>query len=173
MKTKLIITILALGVSCMTFAQKKTFQIETGLTYPLGLEKTGNKENGIGFYVNGIYNFSDSPLSAKLRLSYESYTVVMKEYTNSPFNGRSVVVMPSVCYNYPVASQIEVYAGAGAGVSVDNMDTGVFNEGHKCYAVFAPQLGVNIIKHFNISAQYNLTTHKRFSRLMLGVGYIF
>lgn len=163
---------LLLGISCMAFAQKKTFQIETGLTYPIGLEKDGNKENHIGFYANGIYNFSNSPLSAKLRLSYDSYTVVMNEYSNSPFNGRSVVILPSINYNFPISSQVEFYAGAGVGITLDNMDRGVFNNGKKCHTVFAPQLGVNVIKHFNISAQYNIT-HKDFSRLMLSIGYIF
>ena len=169
---KIFAIFLLFGISCMAFAQKKTFQIETGLNYPIGLVKDGNKENHIGFYVNGIYNFSSSPLSAKLRVSYESYTVVMNEYTNSPFNGRSFVILPSVNYNFPMSSQVEFYTGAGVGVTIDNMDRGVFNNGKKCHAIFSPQLGVNIIKHFNISAQYNIT-QKDFSRLMIGVGYIF
>lgn len=169
---KLFAIILMSGISCLAFAQKKTVQIETGLNYPIGLEKDGNKENHIGVYVNGIYNFSNSPLSAKLRVSYDSYTVVMKEYTNSPFNGRSITILPSVNYNFPASSQIEFYTGAGVGVSIDNMDRGVFNNGKKCHAILTPQLGVNIKNHFNISAQYNIT-HKNFSRLMLGIGYIF
>lgn len=164
--------LLLLGFSYMAFAQKRTVQVEAGLTYPIGLKKEGNKENHIGFYANGIYNFSNSPLSAKLRLSYDSYTVVMNEYSNSPFNGRSFVVLPSINYNFPASSKVEFYAGVGAGVTIDNMDRGVFNNGKKYHAVFAPQLGVNIINHFNISAQYNIT-HKDFSRLMIGIGYIF
>lgn len=169
---KLFVFFFLLGTSCLMFAQKKTVQVEAGLTYPIGLKKDGNKENHIGIYTNGIYNFSNSPLSAKLRLSYDSYTVVMNEYSNSPFNGRSLVILPSISYNFPTSSKVEFYAGVGAGVSIDNMDRGVLNNGNKCHAVFAPQLGVNIIKHFNISAQYNIT-NKDFSRLMLGVGYIF
>lgn len=172
MKKSFFATILLLGVFCVSFAQKKTFQVETGLTYPIGLEKDGNKENRIGIYINGTYNFFNSPLSAKLRLSYDSYTVVMNEYTNSPFNGRSFVILPSINYNFPITSQVEFYTGVGAGVTFDNMNRGVFNDGNKCYAIFAPLLGVNIIKHFNISAQYNIT-RKDFSRLMIGVGYIF
>ena len=156
----------------MAFAQKKTVQIETGLNYPIGFVKDGNKENHIGLYINGIYNFSNSPLSAKLRISYESYTVAMKEYLNSPFNGRSIVVLPSVSYNFPISSRVAFYAGAGVGVTFDNMNRGVFNNGMECHAVFAPQVGVNIINHFNVSAQYSIT-QKDFSRLMLGVGYIF
>lgn len=169
---KFFTVLLMFSASCIAFAQKKTVQIEAGLTYPIGLEKDGNKENHIGFYANGIYNFSNSPLSAKLRLSYDSYTVVMNEYSNSPFNGRSLVILPSINYNFPTSSKVEFYAGVGVGATIDNMDRGVFNDGKKCHAVFAPQLGVNIINHFDVSAQYNIT-RKDFSRLMIGVGYIF
>ena len=169
---KLLATFLLLTISSLVFAQKKTVQIEAGINYPIGLKKDGNKENHIGLYANGIYNFPNSPLSAKLRLSYDSYTVVMNEYSNSPFNGRSLVVLPSINYNFPTSSKVEFYAGVGAGVSIDNMDRGVFNNEKKCHAVCAPQLGVNIINHINLSAQYNIT-QKDFSRLMLGIGYIF
>ena len=158
--------------SCMAFAQKRTVQIEAGFTYPIGLEKDGNTESHLGLYVNGIYNFSNSPLSAKLRISFDNYTVVMNEYNNSADDGRSLVVLPSINYNFPKSSKVEFYAGLGAGITIDNMNRGVFNEGRKCCAVVAPQLGVNIIKHFNISAQYNIT-RKDFSRLMIGIGYIF
>lgn len=164
--------LLMLSLSFVAFAQKKTFQVETGINYPIGLVKDGNKENHIGFYINGTYNFHNNPLSAKLKVSYESYTVVMNEYTNSPFNGRSIVILPALNYNFPLSSQVEFYTGAGVGVTIDNMNRGVFNEGRKYHVLFSPQVGVNIIKHFNISAQYSIT-QKDFSRLMIGVGYIF
>lgn len=128
--------LLMLSLSFVAFAQKKTFQVETGINYPIGLVKDGNKENHIGFYINGIYNFQNNPLSAKLKVSYESYTVVMNEYTNSPFNGRSVVILPALNYNFPLSSQVEFYTGAGVGVTIDNMNRGVFNEGRKCHAYF-------------------------------------
>lgn len=158
--------------SCMTYAQKKTVQVETGLNYPIGLVKDGNKENHLGFYLKGIYNLSNSPLSAGLKISYESYTVVMNSAYLKPLNGRSLLIQPAVVYNFPTSSKIECYAGTGLGAGIDNLETGVFNEGHKCHVVISPQVGVNIIKHFNISAQYNIT-HKDFSRLMVSVGYIF
>ena len=169
---KLFATFLLLTISSLAFAQKKDCSGRSWYYLSDWIEKNGNKENHIGFYANGIYNFTNSPLSAKLRLSYDSYTVVMNEYSNSPFNGRSLVILPSVNYNFPTSSKVEFYAGVGAGVSIDNMDRGVFNNGKKCHAVCAPQLGVNIINHINISAQYNIT-QKDFSRLMLGIGYIF
>lgn len=157
MKT-FITVLLMLSLPFVAFAQKKTFQVETGINYPIGLVKDGNKENHIGFYINGTYNFHNNPLSAKLKVSYESYTVVMNEYTNSPFNGRSIVILPALNYNFPLSSQVEFYTGAGVGVTIDNMNRGVFNEGRKYHVLFSPQVGVNIIKHFNISAQYSINT---------------
>ena len=41
--------LLMLSLSFVAFAQKKTFQVETGINYPIGLVKDGNKENHIGF----------------------------------------------------------------------------------------------------------------------------
>ena len=43
--------LLMLSLSFVAFAQKKTFQVETGINYPIGLVKDGNKENHIGFYI--------------------------------------------------------------------------------------------------------------------------
>ncbi len=166
------ILLMMFSFSCVAFAQKKPFQIETGLNYPIGLKKDSNSENRIGLYLSGTYNFFNSPLSAKLKLSYESYSVAMEEYTNSPFNGRSFVVLPSINYNFPISSHMDSYIGAGVGVTVDNMNRGVFNDGKKCYALLSPQLGVILLRHFNISAQY-IITRKDFSRLMISVGYIF
>ena len=88
--------------------------------------------------MNGIYNYSNSPLSAKLRISFDNYTVIMNEYNNSADDGRSLVVLPSINYNFPKLSKVEFYAGLCAGITIDNMNRGVFNEGRKCCAVVAP-----------------------------------
>lgn len=169
---KVLVLFLALHLSVMAFAQEKRVRIEAGLNYPIGLQKEGNEENHIGLYVAGAYRFADSPLSVNLKLSYDSYTVVQPEYYNSPFNGRSLSLMAAALYHHPVSSKINVYGGAGIGVSVDNTNTGVFNVGHEYHLMVTPQIGVELFKHINVSAQYHIS-HKDFSRLMIGIGYIF
>ena len=62
--------------------------------------------------------------------------------------------------------------GLGTGVSIDNIDVGVFNEGYKLHFAVAPQVGIRFINHINVYLQYYVT-HKDFSRLVLGVGYVF
>ena len=169
---KIILSVLALGICSFTFAQKKKVQFEAGINYPLGFGEDANKENHIGLYFNGTYNFSESPLNVKLRLSYESYTVVMNQYANSPFNGRSLSLIPSLNYNFPMSEKSSFYAGLGAGISADNTDSGVFNDGCEMHFVVAPQIGAEFFRHLNLSAQYNIT-QKDFCRLMFGVGYVF
>ena len=169
---KIILSVLALGICSFTFAQKKKVQFEVGINYPLGFGEDANKENRVGIYFNGTRNFSESPLSVKLRLSYESYTVVMNQYANSPFNGRSLSLIPSLNYNIPMSEKSLFYAGLGAGISADNTDSGVFNEGCETHFVVAPQIGAEFFRHLNLSAQYNIP-QKAFCRLMFGVGYVF
>ena len=47
-----------------------------------------------------------------------------------------------------------------------------FNEGYKLHFAVAPQVGIRFINHINVYLQYYVT-HKDFSRLVLGVGYVF
>lgn len=169
---KMIMIILAVSFYSTAFAQDKKISLEVGLNYPIGFQRNGNKENHIGFYANGAYKFYNSPLRANLKLSYDSYTVVKKAQSGSPYNGRSLSLIPSVNYDFAISSNSVFYAGVGAGLSIDNLDKGVFNEGNQSHFVFAPQIGFKLIKHINISAQYNIT-HKDYSRFMMGIGYIF
>ena len=131
----------------LVLAQGRRFEFELGANYPIGLQKNGYKENHVGFYLNGIYRFPTNPLSVNLKLGYESYTIVRNESVDS-------------------------YVGLGTGVSIDNIDVGVFNEGYKLHFAVAPQVGIRFINHINVYLQYYVT-HKDFSRLVLGVGYVF
>lgn len=153
-------------------AQEKKFRFELGVNYPIDLRKNGFKESHIGIYLNETYNLSDNPLSVSMKLSYESYTMHITNYSNNPYNGRSISLVPSVNYHFGKNQKVKFHVGIGTGVSVDNIETGVFNAGYKYHLVVVPQIGVRFINHINLSLQYNIT-HKDFSRLMLGVGYVF
>lgn len=169
---KILVLLLVFNWCFVGFAQEKKVRFEMGVNYPLGLQSKGNEENHLGFYMSFARKFSDVPLSARLKLSYESYTVVQNQYANSPFNGRSLSLVPSVNYHFQLSPKVNAYTGLGVGLSVDNTGTGVFNAGHEYHLVVVPQIGVELFKHIHLSAQYNIT-HKDFSRLMLGVGYVF
>lgn len=150
------------------FGQGRKFRLELGTAYPIGLQKNGYKENHIGFYLNGIYRFQTSSLSINLKLGYESYTIVL----SNTFNGRSLSLIPTANYHFLRNGSVDSYAGLGTGVSVDNIDVAVFNEGHKFHFAVTPQVGIRFINHINVYLQYYVT-HKDFSRLILGVGYVF
>lgn len=169
---KTFLALVCLGVFAMTFAQKKTFQMELGVNYPIGLEKHGFKESHIGFFLNGKCSLFNSPLNANLKLSYDSYTIVDKEYGNSTSNGRTLYLMPSLNYSFPLSSKSAFYAGAGAGISANNINKGVFNDGTEYLFIAAPQIGLELFNHVNTGAQYNLAKES-FSRLMVSVGYMF
>lgn len=175
MRIKLFLLLFGLLVGHMNglFAQEKKIKFEMGINYPIGFEKDANKENHIGFYANGIYNIDNNPFGINFKISYESYTIVMNKITKSPYNGRSLSVVPSLIYKFTTENKpVFFYAGVGSGLSVDNIEVGVFNKGYKIHFVAVPQLGIQFIKHINLSAQYYIT-HKDFSRFMIGIGYIF
>ena len=153
----------------LVLAQGRRFGFELGANYPIGLQKNGYKENHVGFYLNGIYRFPTNPLSVNLKLGYESYTIVLNNTSNSLFNGRSLSLMPTANYHFLRNESVDSYVGLGTGVSIDNIDVGVFNEGYKLHFAVAPQVGIRFINHINVYLQYYVT-HKDFSRLVLGVG---
>ena len=156
----------------LVLAKGRRFGFELGANYPIGLQKNGYKENHVGFYLNGIYRFPTNPLSVNLKLGYESYTIVLNNTSNSLFNGRSLSLMPTANYHFLRNESVDSYVGLGTGVSIDNIDVGVFNEGYKLHFAVAPQVGIRFINHINVYLQYYVT-HKDFSRLVLGVGYVF
>lgn len=156
----------------LVLAQERKFRFELGANYPIGLQKNGCQENHVGFYLNGIYKFQTNPLTVNLKLGYESYTVVLNNTSNSPSNGRSLSLMPTVNYHFLQNEFVDSYVGVGTGVSIDNIDVGIFNEGHKYHFAVAPQVGIRFINHINVYLQYYVT-HKDFSRLLLGVDYTF
>lgn len=162
-------------VACNTAvsAQEKKLHFELGANYPIGLQKDGFEENHIGLYLNGMYNLFDCPFDMNFKISYESYTVVKKSNSiDIPLNGRSISLIPSFNYHLNKTGVVQSYLGVGMGASVDNIEAGVFNEGHVCHFAVVPQAGVRIAKHIHAFAQYYITD-KDFNRLMLGVGYIF
>lgn len=152
-------------------AQEKRFRFEVGSNYPIGLEKDGFKENHIGVYLKGVYNLPGSAFNVDLNLSYESYSIFPND-SKTPYNGRSVAVIPSAIYNSKKEGKVRPYVGVGAGISIDNIETGVFNEGYVCHFAAVPKIGIRIVNHINITAMYYIT-HKDFSRLMIGCGYTF
>ncbi len=151
-------------------AQEKSFRFETGVNYPIGLKKDGFKENHIGLYFNGLYNLPGSAFGVDLNLSYESYTI-FPNGSKYPYNGRSVAVIPSAIYNLKKEGKARPYVGIGTGISIDNIETGVFNEGHVYHFAVVPKIGIRIVNHINITAMYYIT--KNSSRLMIGCGYTF
>lgn len=169
---KFYLLFVGLALQANLWAQEHPFHIELGLNYPITLRTMGMKESHIGMYVEGKYRFNESPLRVNLKLSYESYSIVQKQYANSPFNGRSLVVLPSLHYCFPLSQKMLFYAGAGAGVTFDNQGRGVFNEGKRTHFLCAPQAGIELFKHLGVTAQYSIT-QKDFNRLVLGIGYIF
>jgi hypothetical protein len=170
---KKVIFIITVLFSCAVSAQEKTFRFEAGLNYPFVWRAYGDKNQKIGVYFNGIYKSNESPLDYSFKISYENYTHVFKvgEWIYA-IDARSLSFIPSVNYNFG-SKNINLYAGLGAGLSVDNgLGGGVFNEGFKCHIAVVPQAGLRLYKHFNLSAQYYIT-HKEYQRLLVSVGYIF
>jgi hypothetical protein len=170
---KKVIFIIMVFFSCTSSAQEKTFRFEAGLNYPYVLRERGDENQKIGVYFNGRYKPHKSPHDYSFKISYENYTHVYKvgEWIYAG-EARSLSFIPSVNYNVG-SKRINLYAGLGAGLSVDNgLSSGVFNEGFKCYIAVVPQAGLRLYKHFNLSAQYYIT-HKEYHRLLVNFGYIF
>jgi hypothetical protein len=172
---KKIIFVIIILFSCAVSAQEKTFRFEAGLNYPFVLKEYGDENQKVGVYFNGIYKPNKSPLDYSFKISYENYTHVFRageEKWLYAIDARSLSFIPSANYNFGFKS-MNLYAGLGAGLSVDNgLGGGVFNEGFKCHIAIVPQAGLRLCKHFNLSAQYYIT-HKEYQRLLVNVGYIF
>ncbi|MDY3935766.1 MAG: outer membrane beta-barrel protein [Prevotella sp.] len=162
---------LVLSVTTFAFAQTKRFQFEAGLNYPLSFETGGYKQSELGVYISGTYNFKESPLSVKLKMSRDNYSMV---YPLFILGGEAYTIIPSLNYTIPLSKKATFYAGLGLGASYERVVIVEENqkEGSPWNFVAATQVGVHLFKHLNVSAHYNII-NKHYSRLMLGVGYVF
>lgn len=166
---KIIVLFLMSFIFITVFSQERKIKLELGANYPLGLNSKTNAENHIGFYVSGIYDFHNNPFSLNIKLSYDSYTINKDDYN---YNGRSTYLLPYIDYNIKISNKTSFYVGMGAGISADNINKGVFNNGYKIRFLASPQIGMLFYNHIKVSSQY-IISNKNTSRLMLGVGYMF
>lgn len=180
---KTALLLFAFMVSLLAVAQQKQkrFQFEVGLNAAYPLHKAESPRPKVMGYLNSTYRLPQSPLSIKLKLSLDAYKYKALASYWLPAYGvvfltdvemRALSVIPSLNYNWALHRHVTLYAGLGLGVSFSNYNTGVFNEGFKTHLNLAPQVGVELFKHLNLSAQCNFT-HKYSSRLVFNLGYLF
>lgn len=153
-------------------AQRKRYQSETGLNYPLSLQKGGYEESHVGFTFGGFYNYRDSPISVGFRFGFESYTMVHEQYMNIPFDARSLSAVPLLRYNFFLSPNAIAYTCGGAGLSVDNINAGLPDDGRRLRPLASSLIGIELWGYISVSAQLNLSTQSR-SRLMIGASYVF
>lgn len=177
-----LLLLLSVAISTLSFAQEKPqkrFQFELGLnsSHPLGKLTTPRPK--VLFYLNGTYRLPEKPLSIKLKISFDKYTY-STPFVFYPGIGlimtktevRSLTIIPSLNYHWRLHRHVALYTGMGTGVSFGNHDAGVFNAGFKTRLNVAPQVGIELFRHLNVSAQCVLTNNTS-SRLMLHLGYMF
>ena len=172
MMKKCLFSLILMSVAIAASAQRKRYQAESGFNYPLSLRKDGYKESRVGFTFGGFYNYRDSPISVGLRFGFESYTIVQEQYMNIPFDGRSFSVVPLLRYNFFLSPKTIVYTGGGVGLSVDNENAGLPDDGRRLRLLVSPLIGIELWGHISLSAQYHFTAKDR-SRLMVGVSYVY
>lgn len=178
MKYFLWLSLLLLANSATSTAQNKRFRIEVGLKQAIGLTKGAGSDNSPGIYINSKYRLRHAPLSLNLKVSLDHYTYRLRYYSyqgkwqNHGLRANSLAILPGINRHWTLSNKISWHAGISLGLSFDNLNTGVFNEGFQTHAVLAPQVGIDFWKRVNLSARYYIT-HPDFTRLMVGIGYTF
>ncbi len=170
---KSILLFILLAIVAHSNAQRK-FSIGIGLNYPIGLERHGYEENRIGYYLDGCYRINDK-LDIDLSVSAEGYTSVFRDYEwgTTVYDCSSLAIVAGLNRSFALKTQaVKPYIGIGLGSSLDNMGTGVFNEGMRCHLTLVPKAGVLLVKHIHVFAKYYIT-HPDFQRFIVGLGYRF
>ena len=121
---------------------------------------------------NHVSMHFDSEENVEKLLLNEGFLLIIKGNDNTVNLGTIILRYSNILGMSGLKLIIGQLPGLGTGVSIDNIDVGVFNEGYKLHFAVAPQVGIRFINHINVYLQYYVT-HKDFSRLVLGVGYVF
>lgn len=163
---------LLLACALQVSAQHKV-EFGLGLNYPIPLEKHGAEENHVGVFLDLVYNHNER-LNFDFSINVEGYTSVDK-LTNYTFvsDAASMSILPSANYLWPISSKaFKPYTGIGIGASLDNLGSGVFNNGMQTHLIVVPKVGARIVKHIDFNVKYYIT-QRDFIRCMASLGYIF
>lgn len=173
---KKMVAIFSVIILMFVFHQQACAQhirFELGVNHAIGMPEFNSRESGIGAYGTLHLVLPFSPISVGTTVSYENYTFYKAVQGGSTsFDAQGLIIYPYAAYTFKGCKYFVPYIGLGAGVSLDNVENNLFDDGAKRHFALIPLLGIRLVNHLTLSLRYTVLPAD-YSRLSFNIGLIF
>lgn len=177
MKRTVFIFLISLFSTTMYAASKEVQRLEGGIkggiTAPLGSYHQGKGEASLMFGIEGRYNFPASPwdVGIALELTSAHHGFDRPDGSRRWQTNRTLGFMALADYNLMQGRKINPYIGAGLGIGYNDVVGDRLYPGSGSSVLFSPRLGVEIIHHIRLEAEFNIC-RKGFNNFAFSLGFV-
>lgn len=153
--------------------QKMEGEVRAGLTVPLGGYHTGESQIGAALGLEGRYNFKGTPWDCGFMLDLSTarrgYEHLYHDGYDRWQSNRTLALALTGDYNFRQGNKFNPFAGTAIGVAYNDVVGDKYFPFSGMSMLFAPRVGVELLYHFRITAQLNIS-RKGFHNLSLAIG---
>lgn len=180
LKTIKILLVSIAASTLLTHAQTPVVQmmegeVRAGLTTPLGSYHTGQAQISGTLGLEGRYNFKGTPWDCGLMLDLSTarrgYEHLYHDGYDRWQSNRTLALAATGEYNLRQGTKINPFVGAALGVAFNDVVGDKYFPTKGTSMLFAPRVGVEIIYHIRIMAQFNIS-RKGYNNFSLTLGFI-
>ncbi len=154
-------------------AYAQHLRFELGASHSMSMPDMESRESGVGAFGTIHLMLPFSPIAVGTTVSYENYTVHKNLHGGSvDYDGQGMTIYPHATYTFRGCKYFVPYLGLGAGLSFDNIEGDLFEDGTERNFAVVPMLGVRFVNHIKLSMRYTILPDD-YSRLSFNVGLIF
>lgn len=155
--------------------QKLEFELNAGLTTPLGTYRGGAALTGASIGFEGRYNFSRTPLDCGLMLEITTarrgYNPLNDKNLDIWQSNRTLAFAATGSYNFRQGHNINPFAGVALGVAMNDVVGDKVYPSKVTSLFFSPRMGVEFFHHLRLSVSSNIS-RKGYNNLQFSLGLV-
>lgn len=150
-------------------------EARAGLTLPLGGYHDGKSQISASLGLEGRYNFKGTPWDCGLMLDLSTARRGYEHLFNDGYDrwqsNRTLAIAAVGDYNFKQGTKINPFVGTAIGVAFNDVVGDEYFPSKGTSMLFAPRIGVELLYHFRISAQFNIC-RKGYNNVSVNIGFV-
>lgn len=151
-------------------------EIRGGITSPLEEYHNGKARISGSFGIEGRFNFKNQPWDCGISLDFSTARRSYERFSEDGHwlwqNNRTLAISALSDYNFRQGNKINPFIGATFGVAINDVVGDNVFPSSGISVIFAPRVGVELIHHFRVMAQFNLC-RKGYNNFSFTLGFVF
>jgi len=161
--------------SAQDTVQKLEFELNAGLTTPLGVYHGGTAQTGASIGIEGRCNLSGTPWDCGLLLEITTarrgYNSLTEKNLDIWQSNRTLAFAATGSYNFRQGRKINPFAGIAIGIAMNDVVGDKVYQSKGTSLFFSPKIGVEFIHHLRLTVSSNFS-RKGYNNLQLSLGVV-